>query len=109
MTIGAGPFKAARGSAVGAGVLALVIFLGPIFSPAGSTAIGGIFHYPWCETIRDRCFAKAKVRKAECNWRYNLAKTNRVNGLSKWPSGVSNYCHIYPEIIKNDGGADSLR
>jgi hypothetical protein len=58
-------------------------------------ATAGIYHYPWCETIRDRCFAKAAVRKAECNWRYAYAKSHVINGLSKWPKGTANYCYLY--------------
>jgi hypothetical protein len=64
-------------------------------------ARAGLFHYPWCETIRARCYAKALVRKAECNWRFAFAKSHRVNTLSKWPTGTSNYCYMNPEDQKN--------
>jgi hypothetical protein len=77
--------------------LALLVSLGLTAACAGRTAQAGLYHYPWCETVRDRCYAKAKVRKAECNWRYNEAKNNQVNGLSRWPTGVSNFCHMYPD------------
>ena len=85
-------FGTVHGPARRAWVVALVVLLGPICS----TANAGLYHYPWCETIRDRCYAKAKVRKAECNWRYNEAKTHQLNGLSKWPTGIANYCHMVP-------------
>ena len=77
-------------------IIALVVSLGLICGCAVSTAKAGLYHYPWCETIRDRCYAKAKVRKAECNWRFNAAKKDQVNGLSKWPTGTSNFCRMYP-------------
>jgi hypothetical protein len=60
-------------------------------------AHAGLYHYPWCETVRQRCFDKALVRKAECNWRYNYAKTHELNGLSKWPKVTANYCYIYSD------------
>lgn len=65
--------------------------------PAVPSAQAGLYHYPWCETVRERCYAKALVRKAECNWRYNYAKTHELNGLSKWPKGTANYCYIYSD------------
>jgi hypothetical protein len=74
----------------------LLLASGLICAAGASPASAGLYHYPWCETIRDRCYAKAKVRKAECNWRYNAAKKEQVNGLSKWPTGVSNFCRMYP-------------
>ena len=64
--------------------------------PPAQPAQAGLYHYPWCEMIRDRCYAKAIVRKAECNWRYNYAKTHQLNGLSKWPKGTANFCYMAP-------------
>jgi hypothetical protein len=77
-------------------IVALLVSLGLVCVSSVSTAQAGLYHYPWCETIRDRCYAKAKVRKAECNWRFNAAKKDQVNGLSKWPTGISNFCRMYP-------------
>jgi hypothetical protein len=77
-------------------IVALVVSLELVCAASASTANAGLYHYPWCETIRDRCYAKAKVRKAECNWRFNAAKKDQVNGLSKWPTGTSNFCRMYP-------------
>ena len=86
---------------------ALSLVLGALFFSCGSPAEAGLYHYPWCETIRARCYAKAHVRKAECNWRYDYAKRHRVDGLSKWPAGVSNYCFVYPQSAKSDAEASS--
>jgi hypothetical protein len=89
-------FRTADGPTRRAG-LALLVSLGMIAASPGQRAQAGLYHYPWCETVRDRCYAKGKVRKAECNWRYNEAKNSQVNGLSKWPTGISNFCHMYPD------------
>lgn len=77
-------------------IAGFLVLLG-IVASAPAPADAGLYHYPWCETIRDRCYAKAKVRKAECNWRYNQAKNNPINGLSKWPVGTANYCRMVPK------------
>lgn len=89
-------YAAACGPARRARVFAFLALAIPIAVCSVSAADAGLYHYPWCETIRDRCYAKAKVRKAECNWRYNEAKNHQLNGLSKWPTGVANYCHMVP-------------
>ncbi len=80
---------------------AVVLLIETTSSAVIFPAHAGLFHYPWCETIRARCYAKALVRKAECNWRFAYAKSHRVNTLSKWPAGTSNYCYINPEDQKN--------
>jgi hypothetical protein len=96
VTVGWGRKRALRIS-----FAAVVICLEMMSSAALFSARAGLFHYPWCETIRARCYAKALVRKAECNWRFAYAKSHRVDTLSKWPSGKSNYCYINPEDQKN--------
>jgi hypothetical protein len=98
MTIRAGK---ARKRAFGVSVACLLALLALTSSSVVIPARAGLFHYPWCETIRARCYAKALVRKAECNWRFAFAKSHRVNTLSKWPTGTSNYCYMNPEDQKN--------
>ena len=83
--------REASGAAPGRMAAAL---LGAALLAPTPAAEAGVYHYPWCEMIRDNCYAKAAVRKAECDWRYNYAKTHVINGLSKWPKGTANYCHM---------------
>jgi len=97
MTVSDGRFGTGPDLARRARAPALLLSLGLISIATISAANAGLYHYPWCETVRDRCYAKAKVRKAECKWRYNEAKKNQLDGLSKWPTGISNYCHMYPD------------